>query len=72
MRLGFVGVVAGILSVASGCYHDHYHDYRAERYDPSPLRVDDLGDGRHYRDHHVYEDSRGNQRDYHHIHHYDD
>ena len=49
-----------------------YREYRVERYDPAPVHVDDLGDGRHYRDHHVFYDSRGYERDYHHTHHYDD
>ena len=72
MRLVFAGVVAGILTAAGGCYHDHYHEFRAQRYDPPASRIDDLGDGRHYRDHHVYEDRRGDLHDYHRIHHYDD
>jgi hypothetical protein len=68
MRLPIAGVLAAILFAAGGCYHAHYH----EHYDAPVVRVDDLGDGRHYRDHHVYEDSRGDLHDYHHIHHYDD
>ena len=47
-----------------------YREYRV-RYE-RPVQVDDLGDGRHYMDHHVYYDSCGYQHHYHHVHDYDD
>lgn len=73
MKLAFAGLLVGVLPIANGCYSGRgYRDYRADRCDPPPLRVDDLGDGRHYRDHHMYYDGRGYEHHYHHIHHYDD
>ena len=68
MRLTFATFVLGMLPVVSGCYGG----YRDQRYDRPPAHVDDLGDGRHYQDHHVFYGDRGREHDYHHIHHYDD
>ena len=50
-------------------YREYYH---VQQCDPPPVRYDDLGDGRHYQDHHVYYDGRGYEHHYHHIHHYED
>ncbi len=57
-----------------GGYYDRpvYREYRAPRYDPPPVEADDLGDGRHYLDHHFYYDRCGNEYHYHHVHHYYD
>lgn len=49
-----------------------YREYRVQRCDPPPVQIDDLGDGRHYLDHHRYYDGDGYEHHYHHIHHYDD
>jgi hypothetical protein len=49
-----------------------YREYRVQSCDPPPVQIDDLGDGRHYLDHHRYYDSYGYEHHYHHIHHYDD
>jgi hypothetical protein len=73
MRLTMVSVLMGMLPVVNGCYGGYReYRYRSERCDPPPVRTDDLGDGRHYRDHHVYYDGDGYEHHYHHIHHYDD
>lgn len=73
MKLAFAGLLVGVLPIANGCHSGRgYRDYREDHYDPRPVRVDDLGDGRHYRDHHVYYDNRGYEHDYHHIHHSND
>ena len=55
-------------------YYDRpvYREYRSERYYSPPVQADDLGDGRHYLDHHVDYDRYGHEYHYHHIHHYDD
>lgn len=71
MRRTLASLAICMLPILNGCYGTHYREYR-ERCDPPPVRVDDLGDGRHYRDHHVYYDDRGYEHHYHHIHHYDD
>ncbi len=59
----------------SGRYDGGSRYYRLRRCDPPPPVVDDLGDGHHYREHHVsYEVLYGRvyRHHYHHVHHYRD